>query len=101
LLFLDISISFYEFWNLLIFLGLNKSENDFLIPRKVAGLIRSEAIAHGARRPSTPSRSKGWLGLGLEAQSGGEAACGTETTRVHRARSRRDHRAQLTHATVR
>jgi hypothetical protein len=63
-----------NFESLLIFLGLNKLKNEFLIPHTVLGPIRPEATAHGARRPAMRGRPKGWLGLGLAARSNGEAA---------------------------
>jgi hypothetical protein len=63
-----------NFGCLLIFLGLNKLKNEFLIPRTVSGRIRFETIAHRSWRPATRDRPKGWLGLGLVARSGGGAA---------------------------
>jgi hypothetical protein len=65
-----------NFGSLLIFLGLNKSKNKFLIPRTVSGPIQPEATAHGARRPATRGRLKGWLCLSLATRSGGDAARG-------------------------
>jgi hypothetical protein len=59
-----------NFGSLLIFLELNKSKNNFLIPRTVSGL-RLQPMGHGWL--------KGWLGLSLVARSGGEVACGALT----------------------
>jgi hypothetical protein len=66
----------------------------------VSGPIRPRATAHGAWRPDTRDRLKGWLGLGLAARSDGEAAHGAEQG-VRRERSRRGHRAQLVCVTTR
>jgi hypothetical protein len=58
-------------------------KNEFLIPRTVSDPIRPEATAHGVRRPAMRGRPKGWLGLGLAARSGGEAARGGAAVRTH------------------
>jgi hypothetical protein len=47
-----------NFGSLLIFLGLNKSENGFLNPRIVTGPIQPRATAHGVWRPAMCSRPK-------------------------------------------
>jgi hypothetical protein len=78
-----------NFGSLLLFLGLKKSKNEFLIPRTVSGPIRPESTAHGARRPATRGRPKGCLCLSLAARSGGDAARGARASGALMAQSPR------------
>jgi hypothetical protein len=73
-----------NFGSLLIFLGLNKSENGFLNPRIVLGPIQPRATAHEVWRPAMCSRPKSGPQRGNGARAPGALAA--RSPRAARAR---------------